>query len=346
MQKTYHDEIGNILFFFGIALLVVLVGIAGYMQVEGWDFLDSLYMTLITITTVGFGEVHALTNAGKVFTIVLIVGGMAAVSVWLGAVTSIVVHREIRPFFWRRKMEKAIASLENHIIICGAGETARIALQEFQKAGEKLVLIDKDQAVLADFMETTHSISVLEGDATKDETLRQANIVKAKGLITTLPTDAENLFVVISARALNPKIRIVARAIESHTHEKLLQVGADYVISPKILEGLRMASVLLRPAVVSFLDVMMRETEITLRMEDLKVPEASPLAGKTLSEAKIPQMTGLIIIAMKKHDGRFIFNPGPRNMLQPGDELIVLGKHDQFDQLRSYLNHANATPGA
>jgi len=341
MQKTYRDEIGNILFFFGIALLVVLAGIVGYMHVEGWNFLDSLYMTLITITTVGFGEVHPLTGPGKIFTLILIVGGMAAVSVWLGAVTSIVIHREIRPFFWRRKMEKEIASTENHIIICGAGETARIALQEFQKANEKIVIIDKDAGALGDLAENTRYVLVLEGDATKDETLQQANIRKAKGLITTLPTDAENLFVVISARALNPKIRIVARAIESHTHDKLLQVGADYVISPKILEGLRMASVLLRPAVVSFLDVMMRETEITLRMEDLKVPDDSPLSGQTLSEARIPQMTGLIIIAMKKHDGRFIFNPGPRNILQPGDELIVLGKHDQFDQLRSYLENAD-----
>ncbi len=341
MQKTYRDEFGNILFFFGIALLVVLVGIVGYMHVEGWNFLDSLYMTLITITTVGFGEVHTLTSAGKIFTVALIVGGMAAVSVWLGAVTSIVIHREIRPFFWRRKMEKEIAATDNHVIICGAGETARIALQEFQKAGEKIVVIDKDGAALSDLAENSPNVLVLEGDATKDETLQQANIGKAKGLITTLPTDAENLFVVISARALNPKIRIVARAIESHTHDKLLQVGADYVISPKILEGLRMASVLLRPAVVSFLEVMMRETEITLRMEDLKVPEASPLSGKTLSEAKIPQITGLIIIAMKKHDGRFIFNPGPRNILQPGDELIVLGKHNQFDQLRSYLENGD-----
>ena len=339
MKKTYRDEIGNILFFFGIALLVVLVGVVGYTQVEGWDFLDSLYMTLITITTVGFGEVHPLSSAGKIFTVILIVGGMAAVSVWLGAVTSIVIHREVRPFFWRRKMEKAIASIENHIIICGAGETARIALQEFQKAGEKIVVVDKDSAILTELAENVDDVLVLEGDATKDETLRQANVTKAKGLISILPTDAENLFVVISARALNPNLRIVARAIESHTHEKLLQVGADYVISPKILEGLRMASVLLRPAVVSFLEVMMRETEITLRMEDLQVPEKSPLAGKTLSEAKIPQKTGLIIIAMKKHDGRFIFNPGPRNVLQPGDELIVLGQHDQFDKLRSYLEN-------
>jgi voltage-gated potassium channel len=262
MQKTYRDEIGNILFFFGIALLVVLAGIVGYMHVEGWNFLDSLYMTLITITTVGFGEVHPLTGPGKIFTLILIVGGMAAVSVWLGAVTSIVIHREIRPFFWRRKMEKEIASTENHIIICGAGETARIALQEFQKANEKIVIIDKDAGALGDLAENTRYVLVLEGDATKDETLQQANIRKAKGLITTLPTDAENLFVVISARALNPKIRIVARAIESHTHDKLLQVGADYVISPKILEGLRMASVLLRPAVVSFLVVPLNALSI------------------------------------------------------------------------------------
>jgi len=234
-------------------------------------------------------------------------------------------------------MQKNIQSLENHIIICGAGETINTVIEEFNHSREKFILIEKDPNVLSDLLEMNPNLLVVEGDATKDETLLEANIQKAKGIIAALPTDAENLFVVISAKALNPSIRVVSRDIDLQTQKKLKLVGADYVISHKILEGIRMASVMLRPTVVSFLDVIMRDTEITLRMEDLEVPEKSPFKNRTLRESKLPQVTGLIIIAMKKHDGQFIFNPGPNNKLEENDEIIVLGQPEQFKKLQQYL---------
>ncbi len=341
MNNSILPEFKKILFFFTIAFLIAAIGIFGYSFLEGWNLIDSIYMTLITITTVGFGEVHPLNTPGKIFTIFLILGGMIAISVWLGAVTSVVIHREIRPLFWRRKMQKNIQSLENHIIISGAGETANTVIDEFIRSREKFVVIEKDQKVLSDLLESYSNLLVIEGDATKDETLLEANIQKARGIITALPTDAENLFVVISAKALNPSIRVVSRAIDTQTQKKLKQVGADYVISHKILEGIRMASVMLRPTVVSFLDVMMRDTEITLQMEDLEVPPESPFKNRTLRESKIPQVTGLIIIAMKKHDGHFIFNPGSNNVLEESDELIVLGQPAQFEKLQKYLKYGD-----
>lgn len=339
MGKKQRPEFKKVLFLFIVALLVVIFGIIGYSQLEGWSFIDALYMTLITITTVGFGEVHPLTTAGKLFTIFLILGGILTISIWLSALTSVVIHREIRPLFWRKKMQKAIQSLENHVIICGAGETARTVIDEFIQSKEKFVIIEKEASVLSDLLEVYSDILVVEGDATKDETLMETNLKKARGLITALPTDAENLFVVISAKALNPKIRVVSRAVDAQTQKKLKQVGADYVISHKILEGIRMASVMLRPTVVSFLDVIMRDTEVTLRLENLEVPPNSPLKNKTLQESRIPQVTGLIIIAMKKEDGRFIFNPGSKNILQEGDEIIILGLTEQFEKLQTYLKY-------
>ena len=339
MNSHILPEFKKILFFFVIALLMVIIGILGYSFLEGWNLVDSIYMTLITITTVGFGEVHPLNPTGKIFTLFLIFGGMFAISVWLGAITSVIIHREIRPLFWRRRMQKNIQSLENHIIICGAGETVSTVIDEFNRSREKFILIEKNPGVLSDLLEANPNLLMLEGDATKDETLLDANIKKAKGIIAALPTDAENLFVVISAKALNPSIRVVSRAIDTQTQKKLKLVGADYVISHKILEGIRMASVMLRPTVVSFLDVIMRDTEITLRMEDLEVPAKSPFKNKTLRESKIPQVTGLIIIAMKKHDGRFIFNPGPNNVLEENDEIIVLGQPEQFEKLQNYLTY-------
>ncbi len=339
MDSQILPEFKKIFFFFIVALLVVIIGILGYSFFEGWNLVDSIYMTFITITTVGFGEVHPLNPAGKIFTIFLILGGMIAISVWLGAITSVVIHREIRPLFWRRKMQKNIQSLENHIIICGAGETANTVIDEFIRSSQKFVLIEKAPNVLSDLLETNPNLLVVEGNATKDEILLEANIQKAKGIIAALPTDAENLFVVISAKALNPSIRVVSRAIDLQTQKKLKLVGADYVISHKILEGIRMASVMLRPTVVSFLDVIMRDTEITLRMEDLEVPPKSPFKNKTLRESKIPQVTGLIIIAVKKHTGQFIFNPGPNSVLEENDEIIVLGQPKQFEKLQKYLTY-------
>jgi len=328
----------------GIVLFVAAFGTAGYVIIEGWSILDALYMTAITVSTVGFGEVQNLSPFGRLFTIMLILAGLAVISLWGSQVASMVLHRELQDLFRRRRMEKVIRKLEGHIIICGGGEAGRRVIEEFTKARQKFVVIERDAEAIQQIQEMFPDVLVIQGDATRDEVLEQANIKRARGLIAALPEDTENLFVVISAKGLNPNLEVVARATEPHTQEKLFRVGADHVISPRVIEGLRMASVMLRPTVVSFLDVMMRGEDVTLRLEEVPVPEGAKLAGRTLAEVQIPQKTGLMVIAMRRADGRFTFNPRSESRMHVGDVLIVLGEPEQVDRLRTYVQ-TGAVPG-
>jgi voltage-gated potassium channel len=295
-------------------------------------------MTFITISTVGFKEVGRLEADGRVFTILIILLGLISIGMLTANVTSIFVSKELLKTRKSKKMKKIVMNLKNHVILCGAGDTGSAVIKEFINAGKRLVVIDKNEDRINYLAETYPKLLLINGDATKDETLEEANIKNAKGLITALSLDASNLFVVISARSLNQKLFIISRSVEVNTADKLYKAGANHVISPNLIEGTRMAAVMLRPTLINFLEIMMKDEDLALRMEEVEVPIGSSLNGQMLQEAKIPQRTGLIVIAMKKeHDSLWVFNPVSTSVLDEEDKLIVLGKPDQIETLHGVL---------
>lgn len=302
--------------------LIIAVGSAGYIFIEGWNCLDSLYMTVITIASVGFKEVHDLSPNGRIFTIILIICGVGSVAYALTAVAKIVLEGEIKEIFGRKRLEKKIKELKNHYIVCGYGRMGKIICRELRAKNIKFVAIEKKLDIFVE----KEDLLIFEGDATKDEILKEAGIERAKGLISVLPTDAENLFVVLSARELNPDLFIVARAGEEGSEQKLLRAGADRVVSPYHIGGLRIAHTVLKPAVVDFIEFATKSGNIDLQMEELTVQEGSKLAGLTLDECGIGRDLGIIIVAIKKTTGDMKFNPTFRTSIKAGDTLIALGE--------------------
>lgn len=314
---------------------VVIAGSAGYMLIEGWSCLDSLYMTIITIASVGYKEIHDLSANGRIFTIILIISGVGSVTYALTTIAKIIVEGEIQEVFGRKRLEKKIKELKGHYIVCGYGRMGRIICRELKEKDIKFVVIEKRP----DTFGTGEETLVLKGDATKDENLKEAGIEKAKGLISVLPTDAENLFVVLSARELNPKLFIVARAGEEGSEQKLLRAGADRVVSPYHIGGLRIAHTVLKPAVVDFIEFATKSGNIDLQMEEITVQHNSKLAGLTLDECGIGRDLGIIVVAIKKASGDMKFNPTFRTAIKAGDTLIALG---EIPKLRALENMATA----
>lgn len=302
--------------------LVITVGSAGYMVIEGWNCLDSLYMTIITLASVGYKEVHDLSPNGRTFTIVLIIGGVGSVAYAVTTVAKIVLEGEIKQIFGREKLEKKIKELKNHYIVCGFGRMGKIICRELRGKNIKFVIVEKK----LENPEVKEDTLIIEGDATKDEILKQAGIERAKGLISVLPSDAENLFVVLSARELNPDLFIVARAGEEGSEQKLIRAGADRVVSPYHIGGLRIAHTVLKPVVVDFIEFATKSGNIDLQMEEISIKESSKLVGLTLDECGIGRELGIIVVAIKKSTGDMKFNPTFRTSLKSGDTLIALGE--------------------
>lgn len=329
-----------LLAFLAFGVLTAL-GTTGYMGIEGWSLADSLYMTVITLTAVGYEEVRPLTSAGRTFTMVLLAGGITWLGTWFALITSLLVELDLTHVFRKRRLMKDLAQLEDHVIVCGAGRTGRQVIEELDSLKTRWVAIERDPARLEAFGASHPEGLMVEGDATHDESLLRAGLERARGLVACLSADTDNLFVCLSARDLKPDLTIVARAYEEETLDKLYRAGATHVVSPNVSGAIRMASVLVRPSVVSFLDIATRSSDLALRLEQAAIPDRSALAGKTLAEARIPQETGLIVIAMRKGgagpEGRFVFNPVADTRIAPGDELIVLGRTEQIQQLRDHL---------
>lgn len=326
-----------------LAFFAVLTvgGTVGYMAIEGWAFHDALYMTVITLTAVGYSEVLPLSEAGRNFTMVLLTGGITGMGLWFALITSLIVELDLKNVLWRRRIMKDIETLADHVIVCGAGRTGRQVVEELLTLGQAYVVIERDSDQVEALLEAAPDSLVVEGDATSDHSLELAGIGRARGLVACLSADTDNLFVTLSARDMNPELLIVARAFEEVTMSKLYRAGADHVVSPNVSSAIRMASVMLRPSVISFLDVATRSADFSLRLEQATISERSPVAHKTLGEAKIPQKTGLIVIAVLKGEGHeedhFVFNPVGSTGLEPGDTLIVLGQPHQVTELRAYL---------
>jgi voltage-gated potassium channel len=304
--------------------LIVSFGTIGYMVIEEWNFIDSLYMTIITLTTVGFKEVNDLTLSGRIFTIVLLIGGVGAVFYTLGIGAKIIVEGELQEVYGRRRLEKKLKDLGDHYIVCGYGRMGKIVARELKHEKLKFAVIEKNEVIL-DPDEKNETL-IIQGDATSDDLLKRVGIERAKCLISVLPTDAENLYVVLSARGLKPDLLIVARAGEEGSEQKLLRAGADRVVSPYHIGGLRMAHTVLKPAVVDFIEFATKSGNIDLQIEEITIEEGSQLVNLSLDECGIGRDLGIIIVAIKQKTGEMKFNPTFRTAIQAGDTLIAVGE--------------------
>lgn len=302
-----------------------LVGVAGYMLISGMGFVDALYMTVITLSTVGFGETLPLDASGRVFTISLIVCGLGVVAYAASQVVRELVEGEIRHALGRRKVQKQIAHMKGHIIVCGFGRMGAIVCKELAAKPALFVVVENDHETVLHIEETGYLC--VEGDATEDAILVEAGIERAAGLVTALSKDAENLYVVLTARELNAKLVIVARAEDGGSERKLMRAGATRVVSPYVIGGYRMAHALLRPAVLDVIDLATHDSDIELQIEEVTVVSGGFGEGETLQESGIRDRFGIIVIAIKKASGEMIFNPDAKTRIEAGDKLVVMGEN-------------------
>ncbi len=318
-----------------LVLGLVLMGTLGYMFLLNLGLVDALYMTVITISTVGYKEVADMTSEAKLFSMLLIIMSIGTVGYLVSNIVSFFLEGEVKEVWRRRKMENTIASLEDHYIICGAGETGIFVINQFKKQEIPFVVIDKSQELCHRLSE--ENINYVHGDATMDHILEKAGILRAKGLVASLGKDSENVYTVLTARQMNEHLHIVARSIDEHAHEKLIKAGANNAVSPNEIGGIRMAALVLKPSVVSFLDAITHAGDMVLSLEDVVIGGGSSVCDKTLMEASIPNQTGLIVLALNQiadEEKEMVFNPGPEIMLREGDRMIVLGRDEQIEKLR------------
>ena len=317
-----------------VIIFVISFGTIGYSIIERWNPFDSLYMTIITLTTVGYGEVHTLSKAGKFFTIILILSGVGSMLYALGSGAKTLIEGELREILGRKKVSKIIEGIRNHYIICGYGRMGKIISKEMSSHGAHFVVIEKSAEVLAI---VDKDILAIQGDSTQDAILKSAGIEKARGLISVLSSDADNLYVVLSARGLNPKLRIAARASEEGVEQKLIRAGADNVISPYHIGALRIAHTMLKPAVVDFIEFATKKGNIELQMEEIKVKEDSHIMGLSLDECGMRKELGIIIVAIKRASGEMEFNPTSASIIKQGDTLIAMGEVNQLKKFEDLV---------
>ena len=316
-------------------LSVFVVGIGGYMFIEGWNFFDSLYMVVITLATVGFGEIHPLTFHGRIFTIVLIL-------VWAGigfyALSSIIqpiIEGEIRKVLGRKKLEKEIRNLKDHYIVCGFGRMGSYISRELRNASVSYIIIEKDE-YLREKLERENYL-YLYGNASEDEVLIEAGVKKARGLVAVVASDADNVYITLTARQLNPNLFILARSTNESSERKLQQAGANKVISPYQMGAVRMVQAILRPAVLDFIEIAFHGKSMELQCEEFLVKPNSSLVGSSLQEAEIRKNLGVIIVAIKETSGKMVFNPSRDVRINAGDTLITLGEKKDLVRLEKIL---------
>lgn len=317
---------------------VLAAGTTAFVLVEGWSAFDALFMTLITLSTVGYGETHPLTPSGRVVAMLVIVTGVSVFLVSFGVIADLVVRLELTDYFGNRRRERMLEKLTGHYIVCGAGRVGRSVISELVRSGSTVVLIDNDQKRAQ--WSIDQGIPTLVSDATQDSTLRQARIEDAKGLVAAIGSDAENVYVTLSARVLNPDLVISARASDEQAQEKLRRAGANTVFTPYAFVGHRLAQAMLRPHVLNFLDVASAFTEageMNLIAEQIHVETGSALAHRRLSELGINQSFGVILLAVQKQSGAMTFNPAGETRIEPGDVLIAIGERANLQKLEEQV---------
>ena len=318
-------------------LLLIMAGTSGYMLLEKWRFIESLYMVIITLSTVGFMEVKPLSDTARVMTMLIIFGGVGAFFYLGGSLAQMLVEGKFQNILGRRRVQKIIGKLTGHYIICGYGRIGKVVAQGIQNEGLDVVVIENDKDSLAQLGQD--KVLYIEGDATKDGTLLSAGLEKAKCLIAALSEDADNVFVTLTSRQLNPKIMIIARTdVESHV-SRLKQAGADNVFMPYNIGGLRLVQSVLRPTATSLLDLAMRG-DINLQMEELPVSKHSEFVDKLVKNSGIRPRFDILIVGIKKSSGEMVFNPGPETIINEGDLLIALGKPENLQKLQRVCDPA------
>ncbi len=319
-----------------LGILIMLMGTLGFKLIEGVSVFDAFYMTIITITTVGYGEVFPLSKIGRIFAIFLIVGGTSYILFSVSIVTQIAIEGRLRNLLGRRRLNMEIRKMRNHYILCGYGRMGKVIAKELREKKARLVVIDRDVDDAQQLEEM--GVIFIHGNATDEDVLLDAGLKNAKALIISLSTDADAVFCALMARDLCPGIEIVARAIESGSSRRLKAAGVTHVVSPYATVGRSMANSILRPEIYDILDGVFQDEKRTIRMEGSPVSEASELSGVSLRQAPIRQRLGLIIIGVKLKNGEMIFNPSPDYVIQPGDTLISMGEVENLEKLADWLN--------
>lgn len=317
----------------GIVLLalIIVIGTAGYEIIEpSFNFVDSLYMTIITISTTGFKEVRPLSPAGRIFTLFLIISGIMTIAYTGGKGAQILIEQQI---FRRRKMSKKLAQLKNHYIVCGYGRMGKVICEGLKESGRDFVVIENSAEEISEL--DFNEVPFIEGDATSDETLIAAGVERAKGLVAVIKSDADNVFAVLSAKELNPNLFVVARAIDEGTESKLRKAGANRVVKPYELGGNRMVNLLLKPGVMEFIDGVARSNKIEINLEEVTIGKGSMLIGKSLIESPIRKDLNIIIVAMHKRNEKFVYNPNASTILEEGDKLIAIGETENLRKLET-----------
>ena len=314
----------------------LLAGTAGFVIIEGYPWFDAFYMTVTTLFTVGYGEIHPLSFVGRVFNTGLILFGGVAFLMAVGAFTQSIIELELNQFFGKRRLRIMVDKLKDHYIVCGYGRVGRGAAEELKAAGVPFVVIDNDDGRVE--RAVRNGLIAVHGDCTQDEPLRAVRIDRAAGLIATLKTDADNLFLILSARTLNPKLHLSARVNEEEAENKMRRAGADAVFAPYTSTGARMAQALLRPHVHQFIDFATRRSGLDVGIEQVEVPAASKFTGQTLEQTGLRRDLGVIVLAIKKRDGAMQFNPPAEAGILAGDFLIVMGENPNLRKLEKLLS--------
>lgn len=312
-------------------ILTLLLGIFGYHLIEKYNYLDSFYMTLITITTVGFQEIEPLSPAGKILTSVIIVCGVTIFTYSIGTLLKLIVEGEVAKLIGKSRRVKMISSSKGHYIICGYGRIGSLIASELKSNGFHFIIIDKDSTNNEEFKKNKYLF--VTGDATDEDILNSANISKARGIITCVKDDSDNVYICLTARSINPDIFIMARGSDEKSKIKLKNAGANKVLLPYLIGGQRMAQAIIRPTVVDFLDIATMDRGLGLVMEEVYADDTPALIGKNLIESNIRKNYGAMIVSIKKTDGQMIFNPESSEIIERGDVLVLLAKKENLKKL-------------
>lgn len=312
-----------------LALGTVVLGTSAYHFVEGWTLLESFYMVVITLSTVGFSEVRPLSSAGEIITIIVIVFGLLTISLIIGQASRAVLEGELLRVMGKRRMRREIERLRDHHIVCGYGRVGRVVCRELAASGVPFLVIDKSEETAARAEEA--GILVLLGDAVEEKMLEAARIAHARSLILALPDEAENVYVTLLAKQQYPDLFVLARGISDNCERRLTAAGADRVVSPNILGGLRIANSVLRPSMIEFIDILIGQRELDLQLAEVTIASDSTLAGRTLAECAIREKFGALVVAIRTANGDVVFNPSSRDSIEAGMTLIVMGRPEQLE---------------